>query len=144
MEGIPGLYFALACDDRARFVRPDPDNGLHTVARVDHATLRGRKVNSIDASNEAVANGVRFARLLAEHINEDFAEDRFTHLVVVAPPSLLIVLTAMLEEATLAALLGTLAKDLMEVPDLELWPHLLPWLQPASVSRAWPVASPEW
>ena len=44
MAGIPGLYFVIAAHDQARFVRPDPDNGLHTVGTVDFTALGNRNV----------------------------------------------------------------------------------------------------
>jgi protein required for attachment to host cells len=141
MVGTPGLYFVLACDDRARFVRPDPDNGLHTVGAVDFATL---SKNNIDPLDPIELEAITFARLLAMRINEDFAVDLFTHLVLVAPPRLLNELTAMIDAPTCGSLFGSLAKDLVIVPDLELWPHLLPWIQPTHINRASPVPSHEW
>jgi hypothetical protein len=36
----------------------------------------------------------------------------------------------MLDGPTSASLIGSLAKDLTDVPDLELWPHLRSWVRP--------------
>jgi hypothetical protein len=136
MVGIPGLYFVLACDDRARFVRPDPDNGLHTVGAVDFTTLSNNDVDPLDPIDW---KQITFGRLLATRVNEDFAVDLFTHLVLVAPPHVLDEMMVMIHAPTC----GSLAKDLVTVPDLELWPHLLPWIQPTHVNWA-PVPSHEW
>ena len=151
MTGIPGLYFVIANDAHARFVRPDPENGLHTIRVVDLAASRGCRGD--EAAGSASGNGpsdpngserTRFIRLLGARIDEDFAVDLFTHLVLVAPPRVLRELTAMLDTSTRMSLLGSLAKDLVTVADLELWPHLLPWVRPAPIARAPPVALRWW
>lgn len=143
MVGIPGLYFVIAGDDRARFVRPDPKNSLHTIVVVDFTTLRKRDDDA--SAGPAFRTGspdqhgleqIRFVRLLAARIKEDFAADLFSHLVVVAPPHVLRDLMAVIDATIGASLFGSLAKDLVTVPDLELGPHLLPWLQPAQPAWA--------
>ncbi len=138
MVGIPGLYFVLACDHRARFVRPDPENALHTVGGAMLPTLCGRKA---DPTGLPSRGPTRFASCLARRINADFAVDLFTDLVLVAPPCVLDRLCSQIDDPTRASLLGTLAKDLTVVPDLELWPHLLPWIQPTHVSWTPPIPS---
>ena len=144
MVGIPGLYFVIARGDQARFVRPDPDNGLHTVGVADLETLRQNDPEANGACGSPGLTQIRFAPRLARRISEDLAVDLFTHLVLVAPPPLLQELMGLIDEATTASLFGSLARDLMMVPDLELWPHLLPWLQSAEADCAPPVSSHEW
>jgi hypothetical protein len=70
--------------------------------------------------------------------------DLFTHPVLVAPPYMLHEMVAMIDTPTKASLFGSLAKDLVAVPDLELWPHLLPWIQPTHITWPKPVPSHEW
>jgi hypothetical protein len=138
MASVPGLYFVIASDVQARFVRPDPENGLHTVANIDLATLRRDDTNATEPPGP---EELGFLPRLARRISEDLAVDLFTHLVMVAPPPVLQALTGLIDPPTSASLAGTLARDLMTVPDLELWPHLLPWIKPADVDRAPPVSS---
>ena len=139
MSGIPGLYFVIAGDDLARFVRPDPDNGLHTIETMDFAAIHQRNGPTRSPEPDEPPHP-RFAHLLATLIDEDFAVDLFSHLVLVAPPGLLHTLTATLDPSTRASLYGSLAKNLVTVPDLELWPHFLTWLQPRQT--AWAPALP--
>jgi hypothetical protein len=129
MASIPGLYFVIARSDRARFVRPDPDNCLHTVGFADLTTLRQNDVDATEPRGPPGLEQTRFVPLLARRIAEDLAVDLFTHLVLVAPPRVLQELTGLTDAPTTASLFGTLARDLMTVPDLELWPHLLSWLE---------------
>ncbi len=105
MVGIPGLYFVIACDEFARFVRPDTDDGLHTIEVVDSSSISDR-----DDLGGPAAPSARFARLLAAVIEEDLAVDLFTHLVLVAPPDLLRELRASLSPSAHASLVGSLAK----------------------------------
>jgi hypothetical protein len=125
MVGMDGIYFVIADADRARFVRPGPDGSLHTVARVDLDTVRERGGEPATPQPPA-----RFTALLAERLNEDFAVDLFVELVLVAEPDVLGELTGLLDAPTGASLIGSLAKNLMDVPDLELWPHLRSWVHP--------------
>ncbi len=128
MVSSPGLYFVIAGKDQARLVRPDPDNGLHTVGLVTaHAT---------EPQGSLASDQTSLAPMLARRIREDLAADVFTDLVLIAPSPLLQALTGSLDAPTTASLVGTLARDLMTVPDLELWPHLLPWIQPTELECA--------
>ena len=70
MPSIPGLYFVIARDDCARFVRPDPDNGLHTVNFVDIGTVRQNQAESSEPRGPAWMEQHRFLRLLARRIGE--------------------------------------------------------------------------
>jgi protein required for attachment to host cells len=151
MVAIPGLYFVIANGELARFVRPDPENGLHTIEVANFTTVRKRDVRaapdpvfesaSPDPRDLDQRRGQRrFARLLAVRINEDFAVDLFSRLVLVAPPPVLDELMAVTNASTRSSLFGSLAKDLVAVPDLELWPHLFPWVPPTRVT--WAPTSP--
>jgi protein required for attachment to host cells len=132
MVGIPGLYFVIANDDHARFVRPDPDNGLHTIEVVNVRDCHPRD-GPADPTQTGESPHVRCACRLAKRIDEGFAVDLFSHLVLVAPPRFLGFRVSALDSTTNESLYGSLAKDLVAVPDLELWPHFLPWLQPQHV-----------
>jgi hypothetical protein len=150
MIGIPGLYFVIVRDDRARFVRPDPENRLHTIEVVDLASLEERAGEAPgDLTSGPDPPGLRdaapnaFLRRLAARINEDFAVDLFSHLVLAAPPNVLAELAFMLDTPTRDSLYGSLARDLFYVPDLELWPNLLPWIQPTHINWAPTAASRE-
>jgi hypothetical protein len=113
---ITGIYFVLADHRHARFVRPGPDDRLHTVGGLDRA---------------GASKHVRFTRQLAERINDDFAVDLFSHVVLVAPPAVLRDLTDRIDGPAGARLLGGLPIDLMTASDAELWQHLDDWVRPA-------------
>jgi hypothetical protein len=143
MVGIESLFFVIADIARARFVRPGPDNSLHTVRVVDSITVAHRDtgpeagtVPPPDAGPDLGPNSgadsglVRFASLLAQSINNDFAVDLFDGLVLVAEEEVLNAVLAMLDGPTSASLKGSLARNLIDVPDLELWPHLRSWARP--------------
>ena len=65
MVGIPGLYFVIARGDQARFVRPDPDNGLHTVGVADLETLRQNDPDANGACGSPGLTQIRFGPRLA-------------------------------------------------------------------------------
>ena len=66
-----------------------------------------------------------FAEALARIIDEEFAVDLFTDLVLVAPSAVLRDLTAAIEAPTRTCLLGSLTADLVSVPDGQLRPFLM-------------------
>ena len=112
MVELPGLYFVIANDTHARFVRPDPDNRPHTIRAVEHNVF----------SDE------RFARFLAVNLNGEFSADVFSHLILVAPSPVLREVIAALDVPTRTSLIDTIAADLVTVPDQDLQPHLRAWL----------------
>jgi protein required for attachment to host cells len=147
------LCFVIADGGHARFVRPAPDNALHTVEAVDSATLHkhdhdlvsdrpGRSFESGAPARHAYTPRTdpherakdQFTHAVARMVNANSAADQFNELVVVAPAHVLSELTDALDPAAKAKLLGTLAKDLVKTPDHELWPHLKEWVRP--VQRA--------
>jgi hypothetical protein len=134
MVEIEGLYFVIADGSRARFVRFGQDGHVHTIQTVDVTTVRRW---DDDLGPGAGARGPpgetpgEFARLLAERICADFAVDLFIQLVLVASQPVLRDLAATLDGPTAACLIGSLERNLLDVADLELLPHLRTWLEPA-------------
>lgn len=66
----------------------------------------------------------RFAKLLAQHLEQGRTQHRFQKLVLVAEPGLLGILREKLEPATRALVSGSLARDLMHMPEQDLPAHL--------------------
>jgi Protein required for attachment to host cells len=122
MVEMPGLYFVIANADRARFVRPDPTNSPHTIRTIDAITLQNQP-------------GGAFPDALARIIEDEFAVDLFTDLVLVAPSALLRALTAAIDAPTRASLIGSLTADLVAVPDDQLRLFLDPWLPTGEASE---------
>src|SRR3954449_161184 len=141
--------FVIADGGRARFVKPAADNALHTQEALESeaAHLRSRDLAS-DRPGRAFESGtsarhahtprtdphekekLRFAHLVGERIRAEAARGAFNELILVAPPPVLAELVESLDKPTEAKLVGTLAKDLVKVPDDELWPHLKAWVRP--------------
>ncbi|HEX3994282.1 MAG TPA: host attachment protein [Acetobacteraceae bacterium] len=143
------LCFVIADGGHARFVRPASDNALHTLEAVDSVTLHkhdrdlvsdrpGRAFESSTVARHAYTPRTdphemakdQFTREVARMVNETSAADEFHELVIVAPAHVLAELTDALDARTRAKLLGTLAKDLVNTPDHELWSHLKEWVRP--------------
>jgi protein required for attachment to host cells len=143
------LCFVIADGGHVRFVRPAADYDLRTVEAIDSTSVHrkthelvsdrpGRAFESAAFARHAYSPRIdphlkekqRFAHLVAERINADAASGRFNELVVVAPTDILDEVTDDLASAARAALRGTLAKDLVKVPDHLLWPHLREWVRP--------------
>jgi protein required for attachment to host cells len=147
------LCIVIADGGHARFVRPAADNALHTIEAIDSVDLHkkdqdlvsdkpGRAYESATPARHAYTPRSdphdmakdRFARMVAERVNESYSTGTFGELVVVAPSSVLGELTGGLNAATRGRLIGTLARDLVNTPDHELRPHLAEWVRP--VQRA--------
>jgi len=143
------LCFVIADGGHARFVRPAPDNALHTFEAVDSMTVHkkdqdlvsdrpGRSFESGSIARHAYTPRTdphetakdRFAHTVAGKVNEEAAAGVFNELVVVAPAHVLSELTGAFDLPTKAMVLGSLAKDLVKTPDHELWPHLKEWVRP--------------
>jgi len=127
MVEMAGLYFVIADDNRARFVRTGPDELPHTIQTVDVTNLIKPGTHAPDPDELA---HVRFARLLAARISEDFAADVFTALVLIAPRPMLRELRARIDGPTRASVIGTSARDLVRVPDERLPRYLKKWIGP--------------
>lgn len=67
---------------------------------------------------------------VAQWMNELASQDSFNDLVIAAPPHSLAATSEKLKVETEARLIGTLAKDLIKVPDQELNQHFNHWVRP--------------
>ena len=143
------LCFVIADGGRARLVKPAADNALHTIESLDSDSLHkqssdlgsdrpGRAHESASPMRHAIApktdphdlEKVRFAHVVGERVKEASQAGDFNELVLVAPPHVLAEMMGMLDQPTEAKVIGTLAKDLVKVPDHELYPHLKQWVRP--------------
>ena len=143
------LRFVILDGGHARFVKPASDNALHTEEALDstHAHSRtsdlvsdrhGRSFESGSATRHAYTprhdphdlDRLRFAQFIGEKLVTESAAGAFNELVVVAPSDILAAVTNALDHDTTAKIIGSLAKDLVKVPDHELWPHLKEWVRP--------------
>jgi protein required for attachment to host cells len=141
------LWIAIVDGEHARFVQPDNSNVLHTVHAVDStsAHLRsrdlgsdrpGRSFESASTAHHAVGQRhdlhamekEKFARSVADELNAASAREDFDELLLVAPARTLHEVREALNSAAQARLVGTLEKDLVKVPDHELWPHIKDWV----------------
>ena len=141
--------FAIADGGRARFVWPAEDNALRSRESLDSTTLhkkdsdlvsdrQGRSIESATQTRHAYISRtdpheeqkLRFAHLVGEKLCALSAEGAFNELVLVAPSEILDAIRASLDALTAAKVTGTLAKDLVGVPDHELQPHLHEWVRP--------------
>jgi protein required for attachment to host cells len=141
--------FVIADGGQARFVWPAADNALHTREAVESADIHkqtsdlvsdrsGRSFESASPTRHGVEprsdpherSKLTFARVIGEKIRAESAAGAFNELVLVAPSHVLEELRDSLDTTTAAKLTGTLAKDLVKVPDHELWPHLKQWVRP--------------
>src|SRR5579859_6848899 len=121
------LCIVIADGGHARFVRPAPDNALHTFEAVDSATLHkhdrdlvsdrpGRSFESAAVARHAYTPRTdphemakdQFTREVARMVNAASAADEFHELVVVAPAHVLGELTDALDARTKGKLLGSL------------------------------------
>jgi hypothetical protein len=126
MVEMPGLYFVIANDARARFVRPGLNNHPHTIRTINFDLFRQ------PADGNGAAGSGDAARALARIIDDEFSVDLFSDLVLVAPSHLSVELMAALAAATRESVLGTVSADLLDVPDAGLRPHLAAWLPPVT------------
>jgi protein required for attachment to host cells len=143
------LCIVVADGGQARFIRPASDHALHTQETLESASIHqqssdlksdrpGRSFESGNPTRHALAprsdphmlEKERFTRLVAGKICAESGQDAFNELVLVAPASVLAELQEALDQATARKLVGTLAKDLVKVPDDALQPHLKEWVRP--------------
>ena len=141
------LLIVVADGEHARLVRPGDDNALHTERALDSiaahkrsAELRsdrpGAAFHSDSSAHHAVAprhdphelEKEKFADTIGAEINQ--MADTFDELVLVAPARTLHRLQSALDATLAPRVVGSLAKDLVKVPDDALWPHLKEWVRP--------------
>lgn len=142
------LYIVIADGEHVRFLVPQPHRrGVREISALTspHARERssdlgtdrpGRSFESVGATRHAIEAKhdahemakAAFLRAVAEEISRAAAEERFDHLVVVAPAHELPVLTDSLSAQASARLVGRLGKDLVKVPVRALPEHLAAWL----------------
>lgn len=134
---------------RARFVWQAPDHALHTREQLDSPTQHartsdlvsdrpGRSFESASPTRHAIAARIdphaaeksRFAALVAAKLDAAARDGAFDALVLVAPSHILAEVQDALGAEAKRSLLGTLAKDLVKVPDDALQPHLREWVRP--------------
>lgn len=125
------------------FSRDSDSHGLVPVTQIEHPTGHlherefgsdrpGRDASSARPGAHAMTNETpgrdhdleRFARVIAEHLRAARVAHDMTSVVLVAEPHLLGVLRAALDDGTATLVRGTLAKDLVHVPDRELPQYL--------------------
>lgn len=148
------LLFAIADGEHARFVRPAADRALHTDITMDsfYAHKRstdlgsdhpGASYHSGSSAHHTVSPRhdmhalakEKFAHAVAEQLNVAAAADTFDRLVIVAPPHTLSAIRQWLDATTAAKVIGTLQKDLLKIPDNELWPHVQQWVDPTQRAK---------
>jgi len=141
------LLIVVADGEHARFVRPGPDNGLHTERSFDSFSAHkrssdlgsdrpGASFHSDSSAHHAAASRhdphelakERFAEAVAADINRSAGE--FDELVLVAPSHSLNRIREALDVTVGAVVVGTLAKDLVKTPDDALWVHVKDWVRP--------------
>ena len=149
MSAHQRLLFAIADGEHARFVRPASDNALHADSAMDSFTAHrksadlgsdhpGASYHTGSSAHHALAPRhdlhalakEKFAHAIADQINAAAAADAFDELVIVAPPHTLNAIRQHLDAATDARIIGTLQKDLLKIPNDELWPHVRHWVRP--------------
>jgi protein required for attachment to host cells len=141
------LCILIADGEHARLLRPGEDNVLHVATNFDSATAHlmahelvsdrpGRVFESARPGSHGVTprhdphqtEMVKFAQFVAEQLCRAAADDAFDRLVLVAPAHVLNDIEAALDKPTAARVVGRLAKDLVNVPNHALSPHLQDWV----------------
>ncbi len=114
----------LADGEHARFVRPEEeDNTLHSFSRVDPV-----KGQTGEASEPHTASRELFADWIAKQLN--WGVKSYDELYLAAPARTLNEIRLHLAKPAQAKLKEVLNKDLIKVPDHELWPHIKHWVPP--------------
>jgi protein required for attachment to host cells len=121
------LLIVIADGEHARFVRPSENHALHSKAHMDAETAHEQKSDRGDDLHDLET--VRFAHLVSHRVSDLAAQDAFDDLVIAAPPHSFAAIRDKLNVDTEIRVIGTLAKDLMTVPDLELSEHFKAWVR---------------
>jgi protein required for attachment to host cells len=146
MESTRKMWIVIADGEHARFVSRAPGGGFRSHRVLDSTSAHLR---SSDLGDDRPVRGFesatglrhtitprqdlhdrekqRFAARLAGEINRESARGAFDRFVLVAPTRTSSVVLDQLDPTTLAKLVGTLRKDLTQVPDHELEAHLDRW-----------------
>jgi protein required for attachment to host cells len=140
------LWIVIADGEHARVVMPAAAKQFVTALALDSATAHkrsadlasdrpGRAQESASTTRHAIqprhdphalAEQV-FVREVARQLDEHAAAGEFDRLVLVAPDRALNDLRAAIGGKARVRIEGTLAKDLVNVPDHGLYPHLETW-----------------
>lgn len=140
------LLIVIADGEHARFVRPGSNNALHTERTFDATTAHkrsadlgsdrpGASFHSDSTAHHAVAprhdlhelEKEKFADSVGTEINQ---ATEYDELVLVAPSRSLNRIRKALDTVVASRIVGTVAKDLVKVPDDALWSHVKEWVQP--------------
>jgi protein required for attachment to host cells len=143
------LLIVIADGEHVRFVRPAEDNALRSASMGESLQVHkqsadlgsnhpGASVHTGSSAHHALAPRhdphalakEKFAHSIARQLNAAAAGGKFAELVLVAPSHVLSELRAALDTAAEAKVVGTLAKNLVKIPDDELWPHVQTWVRP--------------
>ena len=143
------LLIVLADGEHARFVRAAKDHALHSIRTLDSdaAHLRssdlrsdhpGASMHTGSTAHHAIAprhdpheqEKTLFGHVVGRELNELAQGDEFDSLLIVAPAHALEAISNALDTTAQGKVVGALAKDLVKVPDDELWPHLKEWVPP--------------
>lgn len=154
MSKHPTILIVVADGEHARLVRPGPDGVLRTERSFELPAAHKRSADlgsdhpGASFHSDATAHHAlnprhdlhelekeKFCRLIAQQLNEMTGDDGFDELVAVAPADELNVIRDALNVETRAKVVGTLHKDLVKVPDDELWPHVREWVPPGHPAR---------
>jgi protein required for attachment to host cells len=136
-------WILVADGEHARVVVPTPQHQFRTINSLDSTTAHhrssdlgtdepGRSYERASPLRHAIepktdphrAAKHDFVRFLAGQMNEAAVAGEFDRLVLVAPAHALTALREGLDGPAAARLDGTLAKDLVKVPDSDLASHL--------------------
>lgn len=153
MSTYKSILIAIADGEHARFVRRISATGFRTERALDSADAHKRSGDlgsdrpGASFHSEATAHhGMtpqhdphelakeQFAHSVADILN-DMPDDELEGLLIAAPAHSLNAIRARLNSSTASKLLGTLAKDLVKVPDGDLWDHLREIIPPGAGSR---------
>lgn len=149
LQNIRDILIVVADGEHARFIRAARDNALKTEREFDSTTshhpsadLRsdhpGASFHSASSAHHAITPRhdphemakEGFGKYVAEQIKTSADRNEFSRLIIAATSHTLNAITSGLGEALQTKLIGTLAHDLVKVPDHELQPHLREWIRP--------------
>lgn len=145
MRKKPKLWYAIADGGKARFVERDGNGAFRTVASFvstdlhakasDLGTDRPTRVQDSAGPGRHAVEPRRdlkelakeaFVKLVAEELAAEHGQGAFDQLVLVAPAGVLTELKHDLAKPVAQTVVSDLQKDLTNVPDHELAPHLAP------------------